>query len=255
MSYTLEDVSKMVSDDELGTRPERLATSDGRYMPRAVTSSFIPIPISDKFDTKTQKAIHRINGFGSLFYFCSVILRRTKMQTNADRAANLHYQMCKAVEKDGVQDVIEIPRDHFKTTIYSEGFPMWRSLAFTDADEELLRNIGGAYGDDRFILWMRRAHQQDFRWLVASEVIKNAVKIGTRISKHYENNEVFRYIYDDVIPTAGGTWNSESLHHRRSSKGDTHGEGTYDFIGVGGALQSRHYDGIIQDDLVGKEAI
>lgn len=35
-----------------------------------------------------------------------------------------------------------------------------------------------------------------------------------------------------------------------------HGEGTFDFIGVGGALQSRHYDGgITQDDLVGRKAV
>jgi len=35
-----------------------------------------------------------------------------------------------------------------------------------------------------------------------------------------------------------------------------HGEGTYDFLGVGGALQSRHYNGIlIQDDLIGRKAI
>src|SRR5215475_4182315 len=151
MSYTLEDVSKMVDDNELSTRPERLATRDGRYVPRAVSSSFVPIPVSEKLDAKTQKAIHRINGFGSLFYFATVVLRRSKMQRNPNRAANLHYQMCKAVEKDGIQDVIEIPRDHFKTTIYSEALPMWRALAFTDADEALMRSIGGAYGDDRFI--------------------------------------------------------------------------------------------------------
>jgi hypothetical protein len=177
------------------------------------------------------------------------------MQINPDRSKNLHYQMCKVVEKDGIQDVIEIPRDHLKSTIYSECLPMWRALAFTDQDEEIFRNIGGDYGRDELILWFRRAHRQDIRWLLVSEVIKNAVKLGTRISKHYENNEVFRYIHDDVIPSAGGTWNNESLHHKRSATGDSFGEGTYDFIGVGGALQSRHYDGIIEDDLVGKEAI
>jgi hypothetical protein len=177
------------------------------------------------------------------------------MQTNPNRAKNLHFQMCRSIEKDGIQDVFEIPRDHFKSTIFSEGLPMWRSLRFGPEDEQLFRALGGAYGTDEFILWMQRAHQQDFRWLIVSEVIKNAVKLGRRISSHYENNEIFRYIYSDVLPDPGGTWNNESLHHKRSPAGTAHGEGTYDFIGVGGALQSRHYDGMVQDDLVGKEAI
>jgi len=38
----------------------------------------------------------------------------------------------------------------------------------------------------------------------------------------------------------------------KTNAGD--GEGTFDFIGVGGALQSTHYDLAIQDDLVGREA-
>lgn len=252
MSYTIKDVAYMVDDNNLAP----LVSGGGaRYFSRSVTNSFQVIPVSSLLDHKTQKAIHRINSFGSLYYFLVTILKKSKMQTNPNKAKNLHYQMCRVVEKDGIQDVIEIPRDHFKTTVYSEGFPMWRALPFGDEDEQLLRSIGGAYARDEFIAWMRRAHQQDIRWLIVSEVIKNAAKIGKRIGSHYENNEVFRHIFADVIPQTGGTWNNESLHHRRTNAGMVHGEGTYDFIGVGGALQSRHYDGIVQDDLVGKEAI
>jgi hypothetical protein len=220
-----------------------------------VSNSFQVIPVSDKLDQKTKKAIHRINSFGSLFYFATIVLKKSKMQVNPDRSKNLHYQMCKVVEKDGIQDVIEIPRDHFKSTIFSEALPIWRSLCFADEDEALLRSIGGNYGSDEFLLWMRRAHRQDFRWLLVSEVIKNAVKLGRRIASHYESNEIFRYIFSDILPESGGTWNNESLHHKRTSAGAVHGEGTYDFIGSGGALQSRHYDGIVEDDMVGKEAI
>lgn len=252
MSYTIQDVASMVADNNLAPLE---GDSGARYISRSVTNSFQPIPLSAKLDHKTQRAIHRVNSFGSLFYFLVAILKKTKMQTNPDRGKNLHFQMCRVVEKDGIQDVIEIPRDHFKTTVYSEGFPMWRALPFGDEDEQLLRAIGGAYGRNEFIAWMRRAHQQDIRWLIVSEVIKNAAKIGKRIGSHYENNEIFRHVFQDIIPTTGGTWNNESLHHRRTNAGMVQGEGTYDFIGVGGALQSRHYDGIIQDDLVGKEAI
>lgn len=243
----------MVEDQDLS--PLVRGTVGARYFSRIVTNSFQVIPVTSLLDQKTQRAIHRVNSFGSLYYFLVTILKKNKFQTNPNRAKNLHYLMCRAVEKDGVQDVIEIPRDHLKSTTYSEGFPMWRALPFGDSDEDLLRAIGGFYGSDAFIKWMRRAHKQDIRWLIVSEVIKNAAKLGKRIASHYENNEVFRYVFEDVLPGTGGTWNNESLHHKRSSAGMVHGEGTYDFIGVGGALQSRHYDGIIQDDLVGKEAI
>lgn len=252
MSYTLDDISAMVANDDLGHLDPAV---NSRYLPRTVTNSFQPIPVTAKLDIHTQRAIHRVNSLGSLYYFLVTVLRKNKFQTNPNRAKNLHFQMCRVVEKDGIQDVIEIPRDHLKSTTYSEGFVMWRALPFTDADEQLLRAIGGHYATDAFIRWMRRAHRQDIRWLIVSEVIKNAAKLGKRIASHYESNEIFRHIFADIIPQTGGTWNNESLHQRRTNAGMVHGEGTFDFIGVGGALQSRHYDGVVQDDLVGKEAI
>ena len=57
------------------------------------------------------------------------------------------------------------------------------------------------------------------------------------------------------MPGASETWTNDSLHQRRVGLGRGHGEGTFDFIGVGAALQSRHYDLCIQDDLVGREAL
>lgn len=256
MAYTINDIASMVDNNDLDALSETGATGRSkRYFNRTVTNSYQVIPVTDKLDQKTKGTIHRLNSFGSLYYFLVTILKKNKIQRNPIRSKNLHFQMCRMVEKDGLQDVVEIPRDHFKSTICSEALPIWRALRFSDEDEKLFRTIGGAYGTDEFISWMRIAHRQDFRWLICSEVIKNAVKLGIRISGHYENNQVFRHIFNDVIPDTGGIWNNESLHHKRSAEGAGHGEGTYDFIGVGGALQSRHYDGIIEDDLVGKEAI
>jgi phage terminase large subunit-like protein len=45
------------------------------------------------------------------------------------------------------------------------------------------------------------------------------------------------------------------LHIRRRDTGGAHGEGTFDFIGVGSALQSRHYKRMVEDDLVGRKAV
>src|SRR5262249_43430549 len=58
--------------------------------------------------------------------------------------------------------------------------------------------------------------------------------------------------FPEILPDSSCTWNDVSKTHKRTASGM--GEGTYDFLGVGGAVQSRHYDRIIQDDLVGRDA-
>jgi hypothetical protein len=250
MAYSVEDL-KNIQDDKIA-EDEYAKSKEGIYIPRRVTDSFRVIPIVGTVSRDTLRAIHRINSFGSLFYFSAVTLGKHKLQRNPDITKNLHYQMCKSVEKDGVQDVIEIPRDHFKSTIYSECFPMWRALPFTTQDELVFRKIG--YGDE-FIQWMYRAHRQNYRWLLISEIISNAIKLGVKVSNHYVNNQMFRWVFKEIIPDASCTWTANSLHHKRTPDASGHGEGTYDFMGVGAALQSRHYDGIIQDDLIGKKAM
>lgn len=221
-------------------------------VPRSTINSFKFIDVSLIKNNESKRIAHRLNGFASLYYFAIQILRKNKLQRNPDISKNLHFQMCQMVMKDGLKEVIEIPRDHYKSTIYSECFPIWRSLPFTDEDADLMLRAGNS---SLYIEWMFRAHKRDLRTLLVSETIKNAVKLGVKIGNHYKNGELFGAIYPEITPDASCTWAQDSLHHKRTKEGSSHGEGTYDFIGVGGALQSRHYDMVIQDDLVGKNAI
>jgi len=191
--------------------------------------------------------LSRLNALGSLYYFISTILNRKRL------TEKLHLPWCRSLEREHIKDVYELPRDHFKSTICSEGFPMWRVLPFNSQDEDGFRKLG--YGDE-FIRYMRAAHRRDSRNLLVTENITNASKLGSRISGHYTSNAIFRTHFPEILPGTSETWTSYSLHHKRSRGSDAHGEGTFDFIGVGGALQSRHYDGLcIQDDLVGKKAL
>jgi hypothetical protein len=203
------------------------------------------IPIGGIADYKQRKLAVRLNAFGSLFYFISFILGRTRLK------AHLHGDWCRIVEKEVLQEVIELPRDHFKSTIFSEGAPIWWALPFGDADAYAMERLGYA---PEFIRWMRYCHNQDTRTLIVSEVIINAVKIGKRIGHHYENNVLFKEIFPEVLPDSKCTWTEKTMQQRRT-KASPDGEGTFDLIGVGAALQSRHYNRIIEDDLVGKEAI
>lgn len=198
-----------------------------------------------------QLRVVRTNALGSLYYFIKVPLRRTKLTDN------LHLPLCRFLEREHLKDLIEWPRDHFKSTMASEGLIMWRSLSFTDADEKMFRSLG--YSDD-YIAYMRRVHNANARSLIVSENKENAAKLGRRIRFHFESNPLFRGVFSDILPDSSCKWDTFSMTIKRPSSGmgGAHGEGTFDFIGVGGALQSRHYGAgglIIQDDLVGRKAV
>lgn len=223
-----------------------------KHIPRQTVNSWRLIPTIAITDSSAKAAALRLNSFANLFYLAVQVLHKRKFQLNPDLKRNLHYQMCMVVMKDGLKEVIEIPRDHFKSTVYSECFPIWRALPFLTIDEDYMYTLGCS---PLYIQWMHRAHNQDIRIILVSEVTKNAEKLGRRTRNHYENNQLFRQLFPEILPTTKNVWTNTSLHQTRSAKNAGDGEGTFDFIGVGGALQSTHYDLAIEDDLVGRDAL
>jgi hypothetical protein len=207
------------------------------------------IPFDGITDSAITLRVMRLNSLGSLFFFVRNTLRRRRL------TQKLHLPLCRSFERWHLKDVIEIPRDHFKSTCATEGLSMWRALPFGQQDEDDLRSQG--YGDE-FIRWMRRCHNPDVRNMLVSSNLANAIKLGKKIRWHYESNALYRTLFPETLPDTDCTWGDRSLHVRRTrgSIGGAHGEGTFDFYGVGNAVQSAHYTGIvIQDDLIGiKEA-
>jgi hypothetical protein len=204
-------------------------------------------------DTITNEETHlrlmRLNCLGSLFYFIRTALRRRRL------TAALHLPLCQSFERWHIKDLVEIPRDHFKSTCASEGLVMWRALPFGTQDEDDFYAQG--YSEE-FIRWMYHAHNPDVRNMLVSANLTNAIKLGKKVRWHYESNSIYRALFPETLPDTSCTWGDRSLHIKRprGSVGGAHGEGTYDFYGVGNAVQSAHYTGIvIQDDLIGiKEA-
>lgn len=194
---------------------------------------------------KATNQVHRLNGFGSHYYFAKVILRRHRLKEY------LHKELCDIFENTRLKEIIEWPRDHFKSTIGSESAPIWWALPFNENDEKLMRQLG--YGDE-YIQWMYRAHNRDTRTLLVSENKDNIGKLGVRVDNHYQNNDFFLNLYPEIKPDGSCTWSVTTKTHKRSGN-TTDGEGTFDYLSVGTALQSRHYNRVIQDDLVGKEAL
>lgn len=206
------------------------------------------IPINNNMHPGLVHKINRLNALGDSFYFIKGVLRKKRLSNV------FHRQQCDTYQCWSLKEVNEIPRDHFKTTL-GLGHAMWWALPFTDVEEKLMRALGY---DDAFIKWMYRAHDQNTRTLICMEVIKNAWKVGRKISNEYKGNDFFKKLFPEIQPDSSCQWSADTMTHKRSYKGNTdpnQGEGTYEFTGVDAALQSKHYKRCIYDDLYGREAL
>lgn len=203
-----------------------------------------PLDVPDGGNKAAIKMALRLNALGSLYFFSKTILQR-------NRLATFHRSVLSRLESDRPRYLIEAPRDHYKTVMVTESRNMWRALPFNEADEAAMRELG--YGDE-WIAWMKRTHDPTRRSLTVSEVLENATKIGFRIDWHYRENNLFKWVFNEIIPDKDCTWNNETKQHKCAKRGPQ-GEGTFDYIGVGGALQSRHYHDVYEDDVVGKDAL
>lgn len=207
----------------------------------------IPVPTDPSANPVTQLRIHRLNCLGSLFYFTKIALQRDAL------TQSFHLKLCRSLEREHIKKVFEWPRDHFKSTIAGEGYPMWRILPVSQRDIDEFYQYG--YPEE-FIRWMLKMHDCTKRNLLVSENVTNSAKLGTKIRRHFESGAIFRTLFPEILPTTKERWTDFSLSIRPPLNAPPHGEGTFDFIGVGGAAQSRHYNGvIIQDDLVGRKAL
>jgi hypothetical protein len=74
--------------------------------------------------------------------------------------------------------------------------------------------------------------------------------------RHAESNEFLRALFPEIAYLGDEEpWNASCIRIRRTGTARHHQEGTFEALGVGVALQSRHYDIVWEDDLVGERAI
>lgn len=155
---------------------------------------------------------------------------------------------------DGVtKQFIEWPRAFFKTTTFTIGVSIWHVLPVSEEDH--------LYALDTLQIpeeaWLRRValHDQDATQLIAFETDENAKKKIGQIKWHFEENELFRTLFPEIAFTGKEPkWSNDCLTIRRVGERRRDAEGTFEAIGVGGALQSRHYKTVWEDDLVGERA-
>jgi hypothetical protein len=91
------------------------------------------------------------------------------------------------------------------------------------------------------------------RILITSATATNAQKFLYEIESVFEGNEVFRWLFDDLIPDFNAVrWNVTEMEVKRSQ---TFSEASIEALGVGGAAVGRHFDEQIKDDWVNEDHI
>ena len=170
----------------------------------------------------------------SLYNFCVAVMGYD------DIIDPLHGEYCRFLEIDDKRKQVTMPRGFVKTWIGSIAYPVWITLQRTEQDEY----PEGVDPSDKF--WQLGPNM---RILIASYVISNAEKMIGLIRKTYENNAAMQMLFPEVIPHNFNKtkWSNQSARINRDTD---YTESTFEAAGVGGASVSRHYDLIVEDDLI-----
>jgi len=96
---------------------------------------------------------------------------------------------------------------------------------------------------------------EETRILLINEIEDNSIGFLAEIKAHWESNEVLALLFPELVPTRitgpGSKWSSTKACLPRKT---SYKEWTYNAIGLGGAVVSRHYTRIKNDDLIGMAA-
>ena len=170
----------------------------------------------------------------NLYAFCVAVMGYD------DIIDTLHGRYCAFLSNPRQRKQATMPRSFVKTWIGSIAYPVWAALPRVEEDEFPYPKAW----EDKF--WQLGP---DLRVLIASYVISNAEKMIGLIRKTYESNMAMQILFPEVIPEnfTKVKWSNESACIKRPNNFT---ESTFEAAGVGGASVSRHYDLIIEDDLV-----
>lgn len=159
-------------------------------------------------------------GREDLYYLCKVILGYKKLRPE------VHGALCRFLDTATyTRRMLLMPRSHYKTTISTIG--------------QTIKDI---------------INDPEIRILLVADTGANAERFMLEIGNHFKHNELFRWLYPEVIPEnfKQVRWNTKEIVVKRKSPWK---EPTVDAMGAGGGIESRHYEIIRADDLVTEKHI
>ena len=137
----------------------------------------------------------------------------------------VHLPLCNFLQSPyPLKKLVELPRGFLKTTIASEYYPIWCAI-----------------------------NNPSIRILIVQNTFDNAAKRVYNIRAIFEKHELFRALYPELIPNFNSKsvrWSNECAEVNRPT---TYPEGTFEAAGIQTKITARHYDKIIEDDLVTAE--
>ena len=191
-------------------------------IPDSVYENSDPENLPKKPITPDDETRRRMKGLGSddLYYLCKVILGYDKL------VPHVHMPMCRfANEVKSHRRLKLMPRTHFKTTIWTIALSI----------QDIIRDCNVTI-------------------LIVADTAINASRFMREIQQHFVMNELFRWLYPELIPEnfTKAVWSQTEMIVPRTK---VRREPTIDAIGAMGGIESRHYDIIRPDDLVTEKCI
>lgn len=162
---------------------------------------------------------------GGLFFFTKAIMMRPKLKENLHLPFSNFIQLhaWNGGPRLSNRKVAYMPREHFKSTIVSEAFPLWL-LACVD------RNMTIA---------------------IVSAVQNNPDKWLRKIRTTIESNVLFRWAFPEIRP--GEKWDATELVVTREKGLGSEVQASITGYSLKSGLASQHHDYIICDDLVNEQ--
>lgn len=149
----------------------------------------------------------------SLFFFAKGVLGYK------DLDPDIHGPICRLLEDQSKTRLLfTLPRGWFKSSLISIAFPIW--LALQDCN---------------------------LRILIAQNTVSNAIKKLSEIDAIFKQNQLFRILFPELLPTKDQVWRTDAMCVPRTA---TAPEATFEAAGVKTTTVSRHYDVVIEDDTV-----
>ena len=157
-----------------------------------------------------------------------------------DITPELHAEFCRFLEGPEGRKQGTLPRGYVKTWIATIAYSIWCALPRKEADEF----PPSVSPSDPFY-----SLGTNIRILIASYVVGNAMKMIGLIRKTYERNPAMMILFPEVLPENFNKvkWSDTEACINRT---ENYTESTFEAGGIGGSTTSRHYDMIIEDDLI-----
>lgn len=164
----------------------------------------------------------RQRGIDDLYFFTRGVLGYNLLVPHA------HKHLCKFADTcDALRRMFLMPRSHFKTTIIT--------IAQTMQDV---------------------CKDPNDRILIVGSSSTNAERFLSEISQHFKRNQLFRWLYPELIhdsfTASDVTWTGSEITVPRDLISR---DPTVDTIGARGTVESRHYNKIRADDIIGEKEL